>query len=105
MILVERFFGELTQDVIREGSFSSVSELVADITSYLAERNLNPKAKGEEILPKIQRGAEGPGGATGRGWLAYPILSYTRLGRAWSCSHRRLVARLPAGGSAYRRAT
>ena len=60
MNLVERFFGELTQDVIRDGSFSSVRELVQDIESYLAERNLNPKpykwkAKGEDILRKIQR--------------------------------------------------
>ena len=58
--LVERFFGELTQDVVRDGSFSSVRELVHDIESYLAERNLNPKpyrwkAKGEDILRKIQR--------------------------------------------------
>ncbi len=58
--LVERFFGELTEDVIREGSFASVKELVADIESYIAERNLMPKpykwkAKGEEILRKIQR--------------------------------------------------
>jgi len=58
--LVERFFGELTQDVIRDGSFASVRELVADIMSYLAQRNLEPKpyrwkAKGEEILRKIQR--------------------------------------------------
>jgi len=58
--LVERFFGELTQDVIREGSFSSVRQLVKDIESYLADRNLNPKpykwkAKGEEILRKIHR--------------------------------------------------
>jgi transposase len=58
--LVERFFGELTQDVIRDGSFGSVRQLVKDIEIYLAERNLNPKpykwkAKGEEILRKIQR--------------------------------------------------
>ena len=60
MNLVERFFGELTQDVVREGSFTSVPELVRDIETYLADRNLNPKpykwkAKGEEILRKIQR--------------------------------------------------
>jgi transposase len=60
MNLVECFFGELTQDVIRDGSFSSVRDLVEDIESYLAERNLNPKpykwkAKGEDILRKIQR--------------------------------------------------
>lgn len=58
--LVERFFGELTQEVIRDGSFSGVRALVQDIESYLAERNLNPKrykwkAKGEDILRKIQR--------------------------------------------------
>jgi transposase len=41
--LIERFFGELTQDVIREGSFTSVKALVKDIESYLAERNRNPK--------------------------------------------------------------
>jgi transposase len=57
--LVERFFGELTQEVIREGSFSSVRELVTDIENYMAQRNLNPKpyrwkAKGEDILRKIQ---------------------------------------------------
>lgn len=58
--LVERFFGELTQDVIREGSFTTVRELVKDIEAYLAQRNLNPKpyrwrAQGEEILKKIQQ--------------------------------------------------
>jgi len=58
--LVERFFGELTQDVIREGSFASVRQLIKDIEGYLEQRNLNPKpykwkAKGEEILRKIQR--------------------------------------------------
>ncbi len=57
--LVERFFADLTQDVIREGSFNSVKTLVADIEDYLAERNLTPKpykwkAKGEAILRKIQ---------------------------------------------------
>ena len=58
--LVERFFGELTANVVREGSFTSVRELERDIEQYLAERNLNPKpyrwrAEGEEILRKIQR--------------------------------------------------
>lgn len=60
MNLVERFFGELTSDVIRDGSFSSVRQLVGDIETYLVDRNLNPKpyrwkASGEEILRKIQR--------------------------------------------------
>jgi transposase len=60
MNLVERFFGELTQDVIREGSFTSVKQLEKGIEIYLAERNLNPKpyrwrAEGAAILEKIRR--------------------------------------------------
>jgi transposase len=60
MNMVERFFADLTQDVVRDGSFESVSALVKDIELYMAERNLNPapykwKAKGEEILRKINR--------------------------------------------------
>ncbi|MEI7938235.1 MAG: IS630 family transposase [Verrucomicrobiota bacterium] len=58
--LVERFFRDLTQDVVREGSFGSVRELVQAIQTYLAERNLAPKRyvwrkKGEEILAKIAK--------------------------------------------------
>jgi transposase len=58
--LVERFFAELSDDVLRDGSFASVRQLASDIERYLSERNLNPKpyrwkAKGEEILRKIQR--------------------------------------------------
>jgi hypothetical protein len=60
MNLVERFFRDLTEDVVREGSFGSVRELVHAIERYLADRNANPmpyrwKAKGKEILRKIQR--------------------------------------------------
>jgi transposase len=60
MNLVERFFRDLTVDVVREGSFSSVKELVSALEHYLAQRNLSPKpyrwkAKGEEILAKIQK--------------------------------------------------
>lgn len=60
MNLVERFFADLSQEVIREGSFTSVRELTRDIESYLIQRNLEPKpyrwkAKGEEILRKIER--------------------------------------------------
>ena len=58
--LVERFFAELTEEVVREGSFKSVPELLAAIDNYLLERNENPKpyrwhAKGHEILAKIER--------------------------------------------------
>jgi transposase len=63
MNLVERFFRDLTEDVVREGSFTSVAELVQSISHYLVERNLHPKrytwkAKGAEILAKIQRARE-----------------------------------------------
>ena len=55
---MERFFRDLTEDVVREGSFGAVRELVAAIEAYLAERNLAPKryvwkAKGADILAKI----------------------------------------------------
>ena len=58
--LVERFFGELTADCIRDGSFQNVRELADVIMHYLVARNEKPKryvwkAKGEEILKKIQR--------------------------------------------------
>lgn len=58
--LIERFFRDLTVDVVREGSFTSVPELVGAIETYLAQRNLAPKAYrwtacGEDILAKIAR--------------------------------------------------
>ena len=58
--LVERFFADLTGDVIRSGSFASLGELVRDIKAYLAERNADPKpytwkAEGAAILAKINR--------------------------------------------------
>lgn len=61
--LVERFFADLTAEVVREGSFRSVKGLVDEIWKYLADRNANPqryvwRAKGEEILKKIQRARE-----------------------------------------------
>lgn len=63
MNLVERFFRDLTVDAVRDGSFTSVKELVDAINAYLAQRNLAPRpyrwrAKGEEILAKIQRARE-----------------------------------------------
>lgn len=58
--LVERFFRDLTMDMVREGSFASVPELVAAMEQYLARRNLAPrpyrwKATGEQILAKLHR--------------------------------------------------
>jgi transposase len=60
MNLVERFFRDLSQDVILPGSFGSVEELTQQIWAYLEERNLQPtryvwRADGQEILAKIQR--------------------------------------------------
>ena len=56
--LVERFFGEITRDCIRDGSFSSVAELIKANDAYISQRNKKPvpfvwHAKGEEILRKI----------------------------------------------------
>ena len=58
--LIERFFADLTGDVIRAGSFASVNQLVRDIKTYLAPRNADPKpyvwrAQGAAILAKIDR--------------------------------------------------
>ena len=60
MNLVERFFRQITDDVVREGSFASVGELVTAINVHLAHHNLKPtpyrwKAEGAVILEKIQR--------------------------------------------------
>lgn len=63
MNLVERFFADLTADVVRDGSFTSVRELIRDIEEYLVQRNQDPKpykwrAEGAEILRKIKRAKE-----------------------------------------------
>jgi transposase len=61
--LVERFFRDLSQDVVLPGSFSSVNELVDAIWTYLSERNLKPRryewrADGKVILEKIRHARE-----------------------------------------------
>lgn len=60
MNLVERFFKQLTDDVVRDGSFASVAELVTAIDIHLAHHNLKPtpyrwRAEGATILEKIRR--------------------------------------------------
>jgi hypothetical protein len=60
MNLVERFFRDLTDGVVREDSFRHVKELGDQILAYLAERNANPtrytwNAKGKDVLRKIQQ--------------------------------------------------
>jgi transposase len=61
--LVERFFRDISQEAISEGSFSSVRDLTSAIEIYLSQRNLDPKpyrwrAKGADILAKIKRARE-----------------------------------------------
>jgi transposase len=63
MNLVERFFRQLTDDVVREGSFASVGELITAINVHLAHHNLSPKpyrwkAEGAAILERIHRARE-----------------------------------------------
>jgi transposase len=58
--LVERFFADLTEECVREGSFTGVRQLIRAIEAYLAVRNEDPKryvwrAQGEEVLARIQR--------------------------------------------------
>jgi transposase len=60
MNLVERFFRDLTEDVVRQGSFDSTRQLSDAIVAYLADRNLSPRRyvwrkSGQEILASIQR--------------------------------------------------
>lgn len=60
MNLVERFFGDLSEQSIRKDSFGSVRELSKRIEDYIAAHNLAPKRyiwrkKGAEILEKINR--------------------------------------------------
>ena len=40
---VERFFGKITKEAIRRGSFSSVNQLRQAINAYLEEHNKNPQ--------------------------------------------------------------
>ena len=58
--MVERFFRDLTEEVILDGSFQSVAELVRSIPGWLAERNRQLqryvwRAEGAAILEKIAR--------------------------------------------------
>lgn len=68
MNLVERFFRDLT-DFITDRSFASITELSDAIMIYLAARNRDPKryvwkAKGQDILKKIQAARNAMAGAT-----------------------------------------
>ncbi len=57
---VERWFGLITQQAIRRGSFRSVGELVQQIDAYVANYNLHQRpfvwtAIADSILTKLQR--------------------------------------------------
>jgi len=60
---VERFFGLITEDRIRRGTFKSVGELEAAIQAYLDHHNANPKPftwtkSATDILDKVARGRQ-----------------------------------------------
>ncbi len=66
MNLVEQFFGQITRDCIRDGSFTSVAELERANDLYIAQRNEHPtrivwRADGEEILRKINKSRQALG--------------------------------------------
>ena len=59
--LVERWFRDLTDKVIRRGVFHSVNDLITAIEDYLKVNNDNPKpfvwtATAEQILAKVAHG-------------------------------------------------
>ena len=59
--LVERFFAAITNDCIRDGSFTSVKDLINQLDLYIKHRTPKPyvwRADGEEILKKIERAKE-----------------------------------------------
>ena len=58
--MVERFFGEITQKMIRRGSFHSVPHLVKSIEEFLEAHNENPKVftwtkDADTIIAKVNR--------------------------------------------------
>ena len=60
MNMVERFFADITSDVIRNGSFYNLKSLEDSIKKYLQNRNEAPKryvwkAEGRKILEKINK--------------------------------------------------
>jgi transposase len=57
--LAERFFGKITEEAIRRGSFKSAKELQTAIENYIAEHNKNPKpfvwtASADLIFKKLE---------------------------------------------------
>jgi len=61
--LVERFFGLITEDAIRRGTFRSVAELEGTIENYLKNHNAAPTPfvwtkAADVILAKVDRARE-----------------------------------------------
>ena len=57
--MVERFFGRITTEAIRRGSFTSTRQLREAIDAYIAEHNAEPKpfvwtATADSIFQKLQ---------------------------------------------------
>jgi transposase len=60
LIMVERFFRDLTQQRLRRGIFRDVEELIMAIGTYIDQHNDNPKpfvwtAKASDVLEKVKR--------------------------------------------------
>lgn len=60
MNLAERFFRDVTEDVVGPGSFTSTRQLAETIFAYLNERNPAPrryvwKKSAQEVLASMQR--------------------------------------------------
>ena len=61
IILVERWFGEITRKRIRRGTFQSIDELIKAIEEYILINNQNPRPfiwtkTADEIITKVNRG-------------------------------------------------
>jgi len=61
--LIERWFKELTDKRLRRGTFTSVADLTAAITTWAQHWNTNPtpfiwKATAEDIITKVRRGRQ-----------------------------------------------
>ena len=87
MNLVERFFRDLSEDALREGSFAHVRESEAAIETYLAQRNLSPKRyvwkKTRRRNPRQDQKGQGNDGKT-PGVMTTYLLNITLAGTSKS---------------------
>ena len=61
--MVERFFRDISENLLKRGVFKSVDELTESVNQYICNHNKEPKpfiwtAKASDILAKVQRGRE-----------------------------------------------